>query len=182
LSKSLYFLAIVPEDPIQEEITGFKKKAAKRFGSKHALKSPAHITIIPPFFWADEKTSDLRAALTPVISKHPPFKIEIDGFDRFDKRVIYVKPILTKVLKKLHFSIKDICKDELDIPLKSGHPFNPHFTIAFKDLKKAMFPEAWSYFQNLSYQRSFEARGVCLLRHNGERWEERESLLFKVRS
>jgi 2'-5' RNA ligase len=179
LSKSLFFLALVPDNPVQHEIMDLKNEAARRFQSKHALKSPAHITIIPPFFWEDQDVPELRATLLPQVFKQSPLLVEIDGFDRFDKRVIFVKPKVTRAMKELHRNVESACKEELAIPLKSGHSFNPHLTIAFKDLKRSIFPLAWEYFQNLTYRRSFWARGLSLLRHNGQLWEERETFRFR---
>jgi 2'-5' RNA ligase len=179
LSKSLFFLALVPDNPVQHEIMDLKNEAARRFQSKHALKSPAHITIIPPFFWEEQKVPVLRKSLYPVTSNQSPFVVEIEDFDRFDQRVIFAKPLITETMKAFFLKVAAVCKEELEIPIKSNHPFHPHFTIAFKDLKKSVFPEAWAYFQNLGYQQSFQARGLTLLRHNGQRWEEKETFLFR---
>jgi hypothetical protein len=45
-------------------------------------------------------------------------------------------------------------------------------TIAFRDLKKAKFPEAMDYYSIKKYEGAFEARSICLLKHDGKKWNE----------
>jgi 2'-5' RNA ligase len=51
-------------------------------------------------------------------------------------------------------------------------PFHPHITIAFRDLKKAIFNEAWDYYSNRLFQEEFTAESVTLLKHNGQFWTQ----------
>ena len=46
---SRFFIAILPPETIQREITDFKEEIARDFKSSHALKSPPHITLLMPF-------------------------------------------------------------------------------------------------------------------------------------
>ena len=65
--------------------------------------------------------------------------------------------------------------------VKSDRPersFRPHMTVAFRDLNKKMFREAWTHFSELQYQREFVAEQICLLQHNGKHWDERAN--FKM--
>lgn len=45
---SLYFLAVIPPEPVFSEVMAFKKEMSERFSSSRALKSPPHITLLPP--------------------------------------------------------------------------------------------------------------------------------------
>jgi len=44
-------------------------------------------------------------------------------------------------------------------------------TVAFKDLRKSVFPLAWKYFSNLKYMRVFEVKQLYLLQHDGRQWQ-----------
>ena len=50
----MYFMAIVAPEEVNGTILKWKELIKERFGCVVALRSPAHITLIPPF-WLDEK-------------------------------------------------------------------------------------------------------------------------------
>jgi 2'-5' RNA ligase len=49
VEEKLYFIAIIPPQPYKEKIAGIKQSFAEIYHVSHALKSPPHITLIPPF-------------------------------------------------------------------------------------------------------------------------------------
>jgi len=56
----LYFFAVVPPEEIQSSVTDIKQDFKERFNASHALKSPPHITLIPPFKYDLEDENVLR--------------------------------------------------------------------------------------------------------------------------
>ena len=81
--KRLYFLAAIPPEPLQTEMMQLKRQAGERFGSYHSLNSPAHITLIPPFYATKEEIEDFSEALKKFIEKFPPLELSLKDFDRF---------------------------------------------------------------------------------------------------
>ena len=59
----LYFIALLPPDSIQDYATEVKQYFADNYDSKHAFKSPPHITLQPPFEWDSSKIIDLEECL-----------------------------------------------------------------------------------------------------------------------
>ncbi len=49
--------------------------------------------------------------------------------------------------------------------------YTPHLTLAFRDLKKASFNEAWEEFQDKEYKAGWDVNTVTLLKHNGKEWD-----------
>ena len=49
-------------------------------------------------------------------------------------------------------------------------PFHPHMTVAFRDLKKPNFVKAWEEFKDKLLDAEFIADRICLLKHDGKRW------------
>jgi 2'-5' RNA ligase len=49
--------------------------------------------------------------------------------------------------------------------------FHPHFTFAFRDLKKSKFPEAWEHFKDRAINVAMEIGELTLLKHNGKSWD-----------
>ena len=81
MSESVYFLAIVPPQKVQAEVTQLKVLIAERFNSKHALKSPPHITLHMPFKWKDSKKEQLKSALRKINKEAVSFSVELNGFN-----------------------------------------------------------------------------------------------------
>ncbi|MEP5614048.1 MAG: 2'-5' RNA ligase family protein [Cyclobacteriaceae bacterium] len=173
MSESLYFIAVVPPEDIQHEITNFKHVIAEKFGSKHALNAPPHITLHMPFKWKEKKIQKLLEAIQEINSEFDSFSVQLSGFDFFEPRVVFVKVIENEKLKNLQKLVVDRCRKKLKLDNGNykGQVFHPHVTIGFRDLKKRMFYEAKEYFGGKDASFRFKIEMVELLRHDGERWK-----------
>lgn len=167
----LLFLAVLPGEEIQEEVTAFKEYARDHFGSSHALKSPPHITLIPPFRWSPDRRRALVEIVSALARTRSPFYLTLCNFACFRPRVIFVDVEESAELSALQSALAIELAEKLDLKGDRGHGFHPHMTVAFKDLRRSVFQEAWAYFSQQSYQRTFTVNQISLLRHNGRRWE-----------
>lgn len=170
---NLYFIALLPDQAIQDEITAFKQTAQDRFGSGHALKSPPHITLIPPF--RSDRTD--FSALQTLADEQKPFSVQLRNFDRFRSRVIFVNVLPEPALLAHQKRLADFCSSQWGIQ-PDVRPFHPHMTVAFKDLKRSVFHEAWAYFSAQSYERLFMAQAYTLLIHKGQQWVIDKTISF----
>lgn len=178
--RPLYFLALMPPSEIRKEIEGLKKEIKLKFGVKHALKLPAHLTVKIPFRIEEHRETFLIKKLEKFSKNLVPFQIELDGFGRFDKKVIYIKvmdhrPVieLQEKLQKVVGDITDLKKHEL------ASRIHPHVTIATRDLSRTKFPEVWAEFEDRFYKASFEASNLYLLKHNGTNWDILRNFVLK---
>lgn len=150
-----------------------------RYGCTVALRSPAHITLVPPFWMDDALEPNLILDVKLFASAQSPFEITLQNFDAFKPRVIflavpennslnYLKTLLEEYLLSLHkYPVK-----------KETRPFHPHMTIANRDLRKKDFGSAFEHFNNVSYEASFVVDSIELLMHNGTEWTTRHSWRF----
>ena len=170
--KELYFIALVPDEPVYSEVWQLKEEIRDRFASKAALRSPPHITLHMPFKWRETKEDLLFSTLEAVVDKHQPFTIKLIDFGAFEPRVIYVNVEESKILEQLQKEVaKTAAADWHIYPLQGSRPFKPHMTIAFRDLKKVKFYEAWTEFKSRQYESSMLVTELSLLKHNGKTWE-----------
>src|SRR5687767_12429430 len=88
--KRLYFFAIVPPEPVFSAVMEMKKHVSLNYESHAPLRSPSHITLIPPFWWVEDKEQELAEALDKFTSKQKAFPLRLNGFKAFPPRVIYV--------------------------------------------------------------------------------------------
>lgn len=169
----LFFVALVPPITIQEEVTAIQQDFAHRFNSRHALKSPPHITLQSPFKLVPDQETVLKTGLSEFAIAHYPFHIALSGFGAFGHRVIYINVIKNSELLNLNSQLTDHLKHSLNILDKPDYKtsFHPHITVAFKDLTRQNFRQAWQEFQHRSIEYEFTAQALTLLRHNGHHWE-----------
>ena len=172
MSKRLYFIAIMPPKTIIDEITTFKQYAADHFNSRRAFRSPAHITLQPPFNWEEDKVDEVKKALSDFSKNRKKFNVAFKNFNCFPPKVIYVDVIKTQALDDLRLELINDLFEKLKIKKDRYPTYHPHSTIAFRDLKEEVFAEAWNYFSKQTYEASFEVGRIALLEHRGEiGWE-----------
>src|ERR1700712_3435616 len=137
-----YFIGIVPPKIIREQIEEFKNIVATQYHSVAARRSPPHITMHMPFLWKQKKEELLISTLENFCKKQQRFTIDLNGFGSFPPRVIFVNVVPTASLATLELELVRACRQLLNLSNAryKEFPFHPHMTIAFRDLKKAMFP------------------------------------------
>ena len=168
-----YFLAVVPPPPVYEDALSFKYYFKERYNSKASLNSPPHITLHMPFRWKEEKEQELIDTLLAFETGLEPFEIQLSNFNAFPPRVIFIDVVRNDKLDLLQSKLLRFCKKELNL-FNSNYkdqPFHPHLTLAFRDLKKSIFPEAWEEFSQKKYQAQFPVEKFVLLKHNGRVWQ-----------
>ncbi|MCY7358492.1 MAG: 2'-5' RNA ligase family protein [Rudanella sp.] len=165
-AEQLYFIGLLPPEPIQQEVTAFKQQALERFGAGHALTSPPHVPLIPPF----RSTRPDFSALSEFADAQSTFDLRLTGFNRFDQKVLFVEVDANNELVALQKELELYVHYYLGV-VPDYQPYHPHMTVAFKDLKRPIFPQAWAYFSEQTYQRSFTANALSLFKYNGKTWE-----------
>jgi len=178
--KELYFVAILPPEPVYSKITLLKNEFNERYGSSAALRSPPHITLHMPFRWSLKKESIVIDSLSNIASSTTPFQLQLANFDCFEPRVIYIDVQRTTELDSLkHQVMRNAATIWHIYPLPYSRAFQPHITVAFRDLKKPQFKEAWAEFRQRKFSAIVEISDLTLLKHNGKYWEILHRLPFK---
>lgn len=168
---SLHFIAMIPEPAIEQELHAFKLELFERYQCKAALKSPAHITLIPPFPWANFQDGKVLEYFEAFRSSISPFEIMIDGFGTFGSQVFYAKPVYQPVLFELQSQIRNYFEPILKDKLKDKFQFHPHITLANRDLRAEDLPLILQEFSARNYQVTIPMKSVSLLKHNGSKWD-----------
>lgn len=173
----LFFLAYVIEEPFQSLITEMKTQAKEKFDSSHALNSPAHITLLPPFFYDKPKLYTVVKEIEEIVIGFKSFELNINGIGKFGKRVIFVSIEENQNLDKIYFEL--IAKYAyLYSDKKNDQKFHPHITIAFKDLRIEYFNSAWEYFSSKQVKGTVNVNELSLLIYQNKKWEIAEK--FKL--
>lgn len=174
----MYYIAVVLP-PAQEVLVKQHKLWIKEHvGSAAALRSPGHITIIPPFWMNDESEEKLLHHTRQFCSPIKPIPISTNNFGSFGPKTIFIAVNENIQLNQLQKAAEEYFS-HLNYPVKiSERPFHPHITIAFRDLHKSAFAEAWEKYAKEVFEESFEACGLSILKHNGKSWDVIHTALF----
>jgi 2'-5' RNA ligase len=177
---NLYFIALLPPPEIQDYANQIKQYFADKYASRHAQKSPPHITLQPPFKWIDNNVPVLEASLREFASEQHSVPITLSGFAAFRPRVIYIDVVKSQELLSLQANLTAHMEATLGIVDKVGkkRAFTPHMTVAFRDLTKRNFKAAWPEFENRQLYFEFTADKLTLLIHNGKRWNIKSEFAF----
>ena len=178
---ALYFLAIIPPEPLRTKLHELKTEVAKNYNSKAALRSPPHITVHMPFQYSPKKESRLIRVLTEFCSNQDTFRLCLDGFGAFPPRVLYVSVEANVDLTNLQRQLCETMARRFNVHNANyrDRPFHPHITIGFRDLKKSNFLRAWEHYGAQDFESEFEATELTLLKHSGAIWEEHDRFKFE---
>ncbi|HET8859776.1 2'-5' RNA ligase family protein [Marivirga sp.] len=172
MKSSLFFIGICPSHPISDEIHGIKESFHQKHETKGALRSKAHITLQMPFKFSQNKESTLIQSLEDFFGGMKSFEIQLDGFGKFEPRVIFINvvdnPRLDAIQKSLAHFMK---KFQIFGSTHKNNGFHPHITVAFRDLKKTTFYKIWDEVENVQFKKSFRADTITIFKHNGVSWD-----------
>lgn len=179
----MYFIAHVLPEELNEKILVYKQQMLERYGCKVGLKSPAHITLIPPFWLEPAHEKDLISDLDIISRAHCPFIINTSNFAAFTPRTIFIDVIANNDLHALKSSVENQFTNNKEYNIKAElRPFKPHITIATRDLTKKSFGEAWAYFENKKFEKQWVANSISLLHHNKKNWDVLHTSQFSIPS
>ena len=175
-----FFVSLLPPQDIQDYANQIKQYFADNYASRHAQKSPPHITLQPPFEWANDQVSRLEASLREFASQQKSLQVTLSGFSAFAPRVIYIDVVRSQELLQLQAALMAHMETDLGIVDEVGkkRPFAPHMTVAFRDLTKQNFKAAWPEFENRELHFEFAADKLTLLIHDGKRWNIKSEFAF----
>ena len=168
----MYFMAIILPEELNKRVLEYKHYMLNQYNCKVGLKSPAHITMIPPYWMDRDQEKQLLSQLDAACSRISPFPVQTMNFSAFKPRTIFID---VDIDERLNASKKIIDQFFLDNKAYGAkidtRPFHPHITIATRDLYKKAFTEAWLYFESKEFNTSFLVSGLAILRHNKVKWE-----------
>jgi 2'-5' RNA ligase len=177
----LYFYALIPPEDIQSYVSGVKMDFKERFESVHALKSPPHITLIPPFRYKSVSEDQLIKTLDNFTFQESKLNLSLKDFGFFPPRVVFIKVDKSEILKSMFYRFKKHMDRKLDLSsfTRGSIKFSPHMTVAHRDLTRENFNKAKPIYEEKQILFEFEVNGISLLKHDGKKWQVIHSGDFK---
>ncbi|HEX8591633.1 MAG TPA: 2'-5' RNA ligase family protein [Candidatus Paceibacterota bacterium] len=172
----LYFVAHRINGEAADYYAQLTKNIEKHFGLPALVRrSPAHITLKPPFT-ADD-VSGVRARLAELAAEMPPLPLTIRGFDTFRQRTLYLHIVMAPELLERGSHLATELGELVDgksVPL----PIKMHVSVARK-LAPGLYKRIMQYLEALPdpyFESTFD--NLTLFRNVGGKWIVEETYLL----
>lgn len=167
----MYYIAAICPPEVDAFVEQQKKLLHDRYGCKNALKSPAHITIIPPFWMDEGKQPELSEALRAFQFPHSAISVNLNGFSQFSHRTHYIQVEEQPLLGLLRQNLQEHLLFRMPGLFKTDErKFHPHVTLATRDIKPGEVEAELERLSLKGYRTSYVASELSLLRLQEGRW------------
>ena len=144
------------------------------YGCKSGHGTPIHVTLVPPFRLQEEySTADLISAIEKeVLPKGLGFTAHIDNFDAFGDRTLFANVVASDAWTKLRDkTIQAILNTCPGCTKKDKKPFQPHATVANRDIPVGIMTKALQVMNELNLAEDFPVDNITIFERKGNRWE-----------
>jgi 2'-5' RNA ligase len=174
-----YFIGLLLPPAFESQINMLKQGIAAQFQVKFALLSPAHLTLKMPFRYKEAKERELGLRLTTLLETQAPFQLQLAGIGHFGRRNIHQQVAPSESLVQLQTMLRSFCKRSLHLVEElSDRNFQPHVTLAYKDLKPTHFEEVLAFARENAGHGVFLVEQAYLLKKVEGRWKAVAPLIF----
>lgn len=178
-----YFIGLLPPPALETSLHQVKVDLKAHFQVKYALQSPAHITLKMPFRYKEAKEQELVIRFTSLLEDQASFTLQLKGIGQFGRRNIHHQLAPSSPLLELQTKLRGFCKRYLHLVEElSDRNFQPHITLAYKDLKQSHFEEVLAFVKKNAVQADFLVDRAYLLKNVEGRWKVVAPLIFGNRA
>lgn len=176
---SKYFIGLLPPYEVETRLFQLKEDLKANFQVKYALHSPSHLTLKMPFRYKEAKEQELVIRLTNLLLEQASFTLQLKGVGQFGRRNIHQQLAPSSPLLELQTKLRGFCKRYLHLVEElSDRNFQPHLTLAYKDLKEDKFEEVLAFAKKNVVQEEFLVERAYLLKNVEGRWKVVAPLIF----
>lgn len=167
-----YFIGLLPPAVIEAQFKTLKQGFAEQFQVKYALQAPTHLTLKMPFRYKEAKEHELAVRLTSALETQAPFQLKLTRIGHFGRRNIHQQVASSESLMQLQTTLRSFCKRSLHLVEElSDRNFQPHLTLAYKDLKPIHFEEVLEFARQNAIQGDFLVERAYLFKKVENRWQ-----------
>jgi 2'-5' RNA ligase len=168
----LRLIAILPPETLSAYVRAEQQRIADTWGPRHALRTPPHITVIPPIEVGEDRIALLEEVAAQLAPAHASFTLRLRGFGAFAPKVLYIRPVRNVELDDLHRDWRRRLDEAMPGVLARypDKPYRPHLTLAHRDVEEAQFHAMWAHYGEKRLDISFRVKSFAILDHNRSGW------------
>ena len=160
--------AILLDDESHNFARQMELELCDKFGLCWGLRQSPHVTIKAPF--DTEKLEPFVDYLEGLAKEIVPFDVELNGFNYFKPKVIFLDVKENPSLKDLHFRILKDVKEKFKIEPHQfeGENVKFHSSLALEDVTEEKFEKAKKYLTKYNPNFKFKAKTLGIFYHLGD--------------
>ena len=169
-----HFIGVLLPEDITLTLEDCRRYMNEVYGCKSGHGTPIHVTLVPPFRLQEEySTADLISAIEQeVLPQGLGFTAHIDNFDAFGDRTLFANVVAgdawTKLRDKTIQAILNACPG---YTTKDKKPFQPHATVANRDIPVGIMTKALQVMNELNLAEDFPVDNITIFERKDNRWE-----------
>lgn len=168
-------MGVLASEDITLTLEDCRRYMNERYGCRSGYGTPIHVTLVPPFKLPEEyRTEDLvRAIERDVLSmgKSLKFDAHVDNFDAFGDRTIFAKVIANERWVTLRDRVLSaVLKTAPGCTKKDQRPFQPHLTVANRDIPAGASVEALQVMNEMELVEDFPVDNIVVFERSGGKW------------
>ena len=176
-----HFIGVLVPDDLTHTLEDCRHYMNENFGCKSGYGTPIHVTLVPPFRLPEPYTTkDIVSAIkTDVLHDFASlsFSADVKNFDAFGDRTIFAKVDACEKWTKLRDAVfSAVLKAAPESVKKDKRPFQPHLTVANRDIPPGSSTQALEAMNELNLFTSFKVDNITIFERNGSKWVPAVSL------
>ena len=181
MDQHLKLIAILPPEPVFSEVRKEQEFIATTWGPEHALRTPPHITIIPPISVESNDIGLLYGMADMIAYSESPFKMQLRDYGSFKPKVIFINPIISNELNELYelWHQALLAKMPRVLDKYPERTYHPHITLAHKDVTREQYDKIWKYYTRKEYRVAFPVNNFCILEYKTKEWVIEKQYSFR---
>ncbi|PWS31434.1 2'-5' RNA ligase family protein [Pedobacter paludis] len=177
--ENLFLVCLIPPASIVEDVDVIRNEIADQFNVRESLKRPAHITLYNPVKLSSQEQEEIFFNKLDEVVFASPFTQVLKNFSSFPPHTVFIDVEHSDGIMNIQAEINKALKSLLFLEKTNQPKFNPHLTVAFKDVKPAVFPLIMDEYKERKFKRSFEVSGFSVYKHIDKRWQPFKEYAFK---
>jgi len=170
-----HFLGVLIPEDLTLTLEDCRRYMNEAYGCKSGYGTPIHVTLVPPFHLPEEyTTADLVQAIeNDVLSQAVQLKFDahIDNFDAFGDRTIFAKVIRDDKWTALRDKVvASVLKTAPGCTKKDQRPFQPHLTVANRDIPAGVSKDALEVMNELNLVEDFPVDNITIFERKNGKW------------
>jgi 2'-5' RNA ligase len=161
------------DDEVTAEIRNIQKDLSEITGSTGSLRAwVPHVTVGSGLCVEEHEVDTFCHKIEIFLSQYKPFVIKSEGYSFIDNwsgvrlgyepYVVHIKPAKSELLASIANFFELDLKTQYPSWYDQPWPYNPHITIAYKDLNIEGFKKAKEYCRDKKIEREILIDNVCL--------------------
>lgn len=171
-----HFLGVLLPEDITHTLEDCRRYMNEAYGCRSGYGTPIHVTLVPPFHLPEKySTAELVHAIENEIlpaAEQLKFDAHIDNFDAFGDRTIFAKVTRSEKWTSLRDKVlESVLKAAPGCTKKDQRPFQPHLTVANRDIPAGVSAAALQVMNELNLVEDFPVNNITIFERKGGKWE-----------